>query len=92
MHRKGVYHLDMRKRDNVLVAPDGKVHLLDFGSAVLLRPDGLARRWLGPLLAIFDRYAVLKWKSWLHPSALTPSDRRLLRRLDRLRGRAAPTR
>lgn len=62
MHRRGVAHLDLRHRSNVLVAEDGSPVLIDFGSAVCFRPGSAAARWLLPLLAWVDRRALAKWR------------------------------
>lgn len=58
MHERGVVHLDLRHRSNILVDADGCPILIDFGSALCLRPGGLACR----VLAAFDRRAVRKWR------------------------------
>jgi len=62
MHERGVAHLDLRHRSNVMVDEAGRPVLIDFGSAVCLRPGGLAARWLLPLLARWDRRALAKWR------------------------------
>ena len=71
MHRRGVAHLDLRHRSNVLVGEDGSPVLIDFGSAVCFRPGSAAARWLLPLLARIDRAALAKWRVRLEgpPSA-----------------------
>jgi hypothetical protein len=61
MHRRGVVHLDLRNRTNVLSDEQGRPVLLDFGSALVFAPGGRAARWLLPLLAWFDRRALAKW-------------------------------
>lgn len=62
MHARGVVHLDLRHRSNVLLGEDGAPVLIDFASALCVRPDGLAARWLLPLFAWVDRRAVAKWR------------------------------
>jgi RIO-like serine/threonine protein kinase len=62
MHRLGVAHLDLRHRSNVLVGPDGTPILIDFGSAICLRPGGPLARYVLPLLARVDRSALAKWR------------------------------
>jgi serine/threonine protein kinase len=54
MHELGVVHLDLRHRSNVTVGDDGAPVLIDFGSAIALRPGRLAARCLLPLLARID--------------------------------------
>ena len=68
MHRRGVVHLDLRHRSNVLVGEDGGPVLIDFGSALTFRPGGLLARRLLPLLGRIDFAAVEKWRSRLSPS------------------------
>jgi hypothetical protein len=61
MHGRGVVHLDLRNRTNVLSDEQGRPVLIDFGSAFVFRPGSLAARWLLPLLAWLDRRALGKW-------------------------------
>ncbi len=58
MHERGVVHLDLRHRSNILVDAEGRPILIDFGSALCLRPRSLPWR----VLAAFDRRAVRKWR------------------------------
>ena len=69
MHARGVAHLDLRHRSNVLLAEDGSPVLLDFGSAVCFRPGSLGARALLPLLARIDLGALAKWRRKLAPGA-----------------------
>jgi predicted Ser/Thr protein kinase len=69
MHERGVAHLDLRHRSNVLAAPDGEPVLIDFGSAVCFAPGGVGARVLLPLLARIDRGALAKWRRKLAPAA-----------------------
>jgi hypothetical protein len=62
MHARGVAHLDLRHRSNVLAAGDGSPVLIDFGSAVCFRPGGVGARLVLPLLARIDRIALAKWQ------------------------------
>jgi predicted Ser/Thr protein kinase len=63
MHRRGVVHLDLRNRTNVLRDENGRPVLIDFGSALVFRPRGFLARWLLPPLAAFDRRALRKWRT-----------------------------
>lgn len=58
MHARGVVHLDLRHRSNVLVDERGDPVLIDFASALLLAPGGIPLR----ALARFDWAAVEKWR------------------------------
>ena len=73
MHRRGVLHLDLRHRSNVMVGDDGAPVLIDFGSALCLRPGGFAARLLLRPLAAIDRRAVRKWRAKLTPGAQASS-------------------
>jgi predicted Ser/Thr protein kinase len=67
MHRRGVVHFDLSHRSNVLVGEDGRPVLIDFASALCLRPGGLAARVLLPLVTGLDRRALAKWRARLLP-------------------------
>ena len=69
MHARGVAHLDLRHRTNVLEGEDGHPVLVDFASAVCFRPGGWAARQILPLLARIDLRALRKWKARLRPRA-----------------------
>jgi len=62
MHARGVVHLDLRHRSNVLVGADGEPILIDFGSALVFAPGGWAARWVLPWFARIDRRAARKWR------------------------------
>jgi len=44
LHAHGVYHRDL-KPENIIVGPDGKIHILDFGSALLEGSRRVTWRW-----------------------------------------------
>jgi serine/threonine protein kinase len=58
MHRRGVVHLDLRHRSNILADHDGRPVVLDFASALCGRSGVLLLGWL-------DRRALHKWRSRL---------------------------
>jgi hypothetical protein len=74
MHARGVVHLDLRHRSNVLVDERGDPVLIDFASAICLRPDRRLGRLLLGWLARIDRRAVAKWRQRLTPSPGAASD------------------
>jgi predicted Ser/Thr protein kinase len=80
LHRRGIAHLDLRQRKNVLVKPDDSVVLIDFESAWDLARMPLLRRLLEPLLFRIDRNAVLKWKVKFAPELATADERRRVQR------------
>jgi RIO-like serine/threonine protein kinase len=81
MHRRGVVHLDLRQRRNVLVDDAGEPRVIDFSSALILRPGG----WRMRRLAAVDVSGVLKYKRRFLPDSLTDDDRARLRRVERWR-------
>ncbi|MCE9636270.1 MAG: hypothetical protein K8T90_11260 [Planctomycetes bacterium] len=85
MHERGVVHLDLRQRRNILIRTQaGKEPtpaVLDFGSALCLRPGGMLHRGL----ARIDRSGVLKYKRRAQPDSITHEEARSLRRVERRR-------
>jgi len=65
LHARGLAHLDLGHRSNVLVDEAGRPVLIDFASAVWFRPGGLGARWLLPWLVRYDCRAVTKWRDKL---------------------------
>ena len=84
IHGRGVVHLDSHQKTNIMLSPDGRVHLLDFATALYLGRGWLARRVLVPLLGRPDSWGVLKLKARYCPDALTAAERRRLRRAEAL--------
>ncbi len=76
LHRRGIAHNDLAKEANWLVLADGSPGLIDFQLAVVGHPRS---RWLR-LLAREDLRHLLKHKRTYCPQALTPVEKRLLRR------------
>jgi serine/threonine protein kinase len=68
MHARGVVHLDLRHRSNLLAGEDGHPVLIDFASALCFRPGSLMARTLLPLLARIDLGALRKWEERLGPA------------------------
>ena len=62
MHRRGVVHLDLRHRSNVLAGEDGRPVVLDFASALVFDLSTRRGRWGMWLLRGFDRRALRKWR------------------------------
>lgn len=67
MHDRGVVHLDLRHRSNVLAGEDGAPVILDFASALFLVGERGPRRWLRALLQAIDRRALRKWQQRIGP-------------------------
>lgn len=76
LHRAGVAHNDLAKEANWLVREDGRPGMVDFQLASVGSPRS---RWMR-LLMREDLRHLLKHKRTYCPDALTPIERRLLRR------------
>jgi RIO-like serine/threonine protein kinase len=79
--RRGVFHNDLRGRENVLVV-DGftRIAVVDWAAALRLDPDSRLVAPLRALLRVVDRSALIKWKIMLDPDEVTDDDRAFLRR------------
>jgi predicted Ser/Thr protein kinase len=62
MHRRGVVHLDLRHRSNILAGDDGHPIVLDFASAIRFDPTRRRGRLGIRLLGWIDRRALEKWR------------------------------
>jgi hypothetical protein len=82
IHATGMVHWDLRARENVLVTPSGEIFVLDFASAVCLRPGSLAHRLLFSCFKQIDESAYLKWKRILEAGPFTDRERAMVRRHD----------
>jgi hypothetical protein len=85
IHATGLAHLDLRSNKNVLLARDGRIVVLDFGTAIRLRPGGWAHRVLFEFLRLQDRSGYLKWKRTLEAGPLTEEELGWLKRHSRVR-------
>jgi predicted Ser/Thr protein kinase len=85
IHSRGVVHIDLRKRDNILIALSGEVFIIDFNASFRFDPGSLAARWLFPTLRKIDHFGFLKWKAALAPAQLSESEKSAYRRMSFLR-------
>lgn len=81
LHRRGLAHNDLAKEANWLVREDGRPAIIDFQLAVRGHPRS---RWMR-LLAREDLRHLLKHKRTYCPDAITPVERRVLKRTSWLR-------
>jgi hypothetical protein len=80
MHARGVAHGDLKSRQNVMVAGDGRPVIIDLGTAIVLRPGWHPlNRWLFDYLRQIDLngWVKLKYGSYDRVDEL---DRHLVRR------------
>ena len=62
-HRAGVAHADLKRKENILVTPDGSPYLIDFGSALICdEGSGALRRWWFSQACQIDLNAWVKHK------------------------------
>lgn len=85
MHERGVVHLDIRHRGNILVTRDGRPVLIDFANSLYLGGNPVSRKILVPLLGQIDHSGVLKYKMRDFPDRMTEADRLRYGRIERLR-------
>jgi serine/threonine protein kinase len=85
VHSRGVVHLDLRHKGNILVSDDGKPYLIDFNSSFSFKEGGMLRRLFFPLFRWVDYGGLLKLKERATPSSMTPEEVMFLKRFNRLR-------
>lgn len=82
IHERGIAHLDLRNRQNILVTPDWKPVLIDFQSHIRLERLPRAMR---PFVQRIDLSGVYKYWAKIHPESLGPERAAMLARAERWR-------
>jgi len=85
IHQRGVVHLDLRHKGNILISERGEPFFIDFNSSFSFKEKGLFRRFFFPLLRWVDYGGLLKLKERVSPSLMTPEELAFLKRFNRLR-------
>ena len=85
VHERGVVHMDLRHKGNILVSEKGDPYLIDFNSSFAFKKKGFLRRCLFPLLRWVDHGGLLKLKKRIAPALLTSEELAFLKRFERLR-------
>jgi len=85
VHSRGVVHMDLRHKGNILVSDKGEPFLIDFNSSFSFREKGILRRFLFPLFQWVDVGGLLKLKERASPSSMTPEETDFLKRFNHLR-------
>jgi hypothetical protein len=85
LHERGVVHMDLRHKGNILLSEKGDPYLIDFNSSFAFKEKGFFRRYLFPLLRRVDDGGLLKLKKRIAPALLTPEETAFLKRFERLR-------
>lgn len=85
MHGRGIVHLDLQQRRNILVSPDERPYLIDFATSIDFGTSAFAKEFLIPVFGTFDRTGVIKVK-WRHaPQMMTDQDNRTLKFMRKFR-------
>jgi serine/threonine protein kinase len=85
VHQRGVVHLDLRHKGNILISEKEEPFLIDFNSSFCFKDKGFFRRLLFPILRWVDYGGLLKLKERVSPSLMTPEEISFLKRFNRLR-------
>ena len=85
VHTRGVVHLDLRHKGNILLSERGEPFLIDFNSSFAFKEKGFLRRYLFPLLQWVDYGGLLKLKQRVSPSSMTPEEFSFLKRFNMFR-------
>jgi serine/threonine protein kinase len=85
VHSRGVVHMDLRHKGNILASEKGEPFLIDFNSSIAFEEKGILRRYLFPLFRWVDYGGLLKLKERASPSSMTPEETDFLKRFNRLR-------
>jgi hypothetical protein len=80
MHARGLAHLDLRGRENVMLDHRDELHVLDLAAAVRFRPGSLGHRLFFGWFRLADEAALLKFKRLLGAGEYTDEERAFLRR------------
>ena len=85
LHARGVVHLDLRHKGNILVSEGGELFLVDFNSSFAFKEKGILRRYLFPVLRWVDYGGMLKLKERISPDLMTSEERSSLKQFNRIR-------
>lgn len=92
MHSRGVVHLDLKHRPNLIVSSAGHPVVVDFESALCFDRAGLGGRLAVRVLGQLDWLAAANWRRRLCPDTLSASESRKARLARRLKGWWLPRR
>jgi len=85
VHSRGVVHLDLRHKGNILISERGEPYLIDFNSSFSFKEKGFLRHFLFPILRWVDYGGMLKLKERVAPSLMSPEELSFLKRFNLLR-------
>lgn len=81
MHDRGVVHLDLGHRSNIMISPAGAPIFLDFEAALYLGKSRLSRMLLHPIFSWADHSALTKYRLRYVPQVVEGDQTRRFRRL-----------
>lgn len=79
IHRRGIVHLDLGQRRNILIGRNHQPYFVDFASALYFRTSACGFQQLFDLLCLIDHSALLKFKYRLFPQFVTNREKRILK-------------
>jgi serine/threonine protein kinase len=85
VHKRGVVHLDLRHKGNILISDRGEPFLIDFNSSFFFKEKGFFHRFFFPILRWVDYGGLLKIKKRVSPSSMTPQELAFLKRFNLIR-------
>lgn len=85
IHTRGVVHLDLSHKGNILVSKEGEPVIIDFNSGLYVGNGYIGRKLLLPLLKRIDYYGILKLKKRVSPQTLTREEESYLKRFGLIR-------
>lgn len=85
LHARGVVHLDLRQKRNVMIGADGKPFVVDFGGAMRLGTSWFSRKLLLPVFSWIDRSAIVKYRVRYFPDLATEEEKKRDRRMNLMR-------
>ncbi|MBN2809120.1 MAG: hypothetical protein JXR80_06470 [Deltaproteobacteria bacterium] len=84
LHARGVLHLDLGHKSNIMVDKNGAPAIIDFNSSLYLPPNAFFRPLIR-LLAKVDKYAILRLKIRFRPQDSNPAEKKRIENFLRLR-------
>ncbi len=84
LHSRGVLHLDLGHKSNIMVDHHGNPAIIDFNCSLYLPPNTIFRPLIR-LLSMVDQYSILRLKIKFRPQDSNPSEKRRVERFLRLR-------
>ncbi|MBI4834401.1 MAG: hypothetical protein HY811_06255 [Planctomycetes bacterium] len=79
LHQRGVVHLDLGQKKNILLDKEYNPYFIDFANALYFRKDALGFNALFKMLSLIDYSSLLKFKHRFFPETLTEKEKRRLK-------------